>query len=172
MPVQKIVSILRARSEKKQREKREKEDEADRLAKSLETFLCRLEEAFPGRELPKGKTSPEKLAEVVRTKKASRGESNGALLVSLKSFGVSAWELSVITEEAASNPSVFARRWIGELARKGQVKLSDVSPVSFFPKVLVAIREKYAEDIAGDIFVRDVAKIVVEKVLVKPEKRA
>jgi hypothetical protein len=52
------------------------------------------------------------------------------------------------------------------------VKLSDVSPVSFFPKVLVAIREKYAEDIAGDIFVRDVAKIVVEKVLVKPEKRA
>lgn len=165
MPVRKIASFLRARNEKKK-------NDVERQSGALEVFLRRLEHAFPDHALPMGKVRQDELALIARERNLRRSESNREFLDRLKRSGVDAYHFSLVATEAADNPSAFARRWVGELTRSGQTRLSEIRPVDTFPTILAVIRDLHAKDLAEDIFVRDVARVIVERVLTKPAKRA
>ncbi len=185
VPVQKVISFFRARSEKKK-------DDARRRAEALRVFLERLEKAFPGRSSGPKKIS-QKSADIAREKLSRRRESNAKLTEQLKSFGVDAGIFAYMTAKAEVNQSAYARRWVGLLAKRNEVLLSQIEPikvehpdglvvessliVSFdvdvYPTVLFAVKKLFASDIASDIFVRDAARVVAEKVFVSPPaKRA
>lgn len=171
MPMRKIASFLRARKERKK-------NDADRQSEALAEFLDRLEAAFPDHTFPVGKKRADELALLARERNVTRSLSHKELSEHLKRAGVDASQFSRVAIEAAENPTAFARRWVGELTRSGQERLSDLKgqQLDVFPAILVGLRDLYASDpnnsLARDIFVRDVARVVVERVLTKLAKRA
>jgi hypothetical protein len=164
MLLKSITSFLRKRGEKKR-------GLITRQAEALGLFLFRLEEAFPESLQRPGKISLE-IAEVSRKRLIQRRESNASLSRALAGYSIDARLLASTAIEASTNRQAFVRRWVGEFERRGCNNFSQVKPVDTFSKVLVAIRALYAEDIQNEILVRDVVKVVVEKVLVSPAKRA
>lgn len=163
MAIKIMTSFLRARG------KRKREQET-RQAEAVEIFLYRLERSLP-LSSPPSKITPE-AAELSRKILERRREGKALLSEALKVAGVNALALAALGAEYSANMSTFVRHSVGGLTRKGEITLSQVRPVDTFSRVLVAVRFLYADDIKDDILVRDVIKVIVEKVLSSPVKRA
>ncbi len=163
MAIKIMTSFFRARGERKR-------EQETRQAEAIEIFLARLERSFP-QSLPSSKMTPE-AAELSRKILERRREGKALLSEALKVAGVDALALAALGAEYAANMSTFVRHSVGGLTRKGEITLSQVRPVDTFSRVLVAVRLLYADDLKDYILVRDVVKVIVEKVLSSPVKRA
>jgi hypothetical protein len=152
------------------RDRQKKADDLDKKARALASFVARLDIAFGGHAHPKHFSTES--AEMVRSRILKRRESDALLAQSFKDLGMNAEALVAISSDAQHNLSAFARHEIGELVRRGEERLSQVCPRGGFSSVLVAVRELYAEDIKDDLLVRDIAKIVADKVFASSKKRA
>jgi hypothetical protein len=163
MSLKKVIENIRVRH-------KTKKDEITLRAEALQMFLSRMEDLFPESVIFSGKVSQE-LAEFSRGKITRRRESNRQLSEALFALGLDAQLLASETEDFCTNKTAFTRRWVGELARRDETKLHQITPCGTFPTVLVAVRELWAYGYEGEIFARDIVKTIAEKVFISPAQR-